>query len=196
MPKVLADDRFGTIADKELVLRCQNGDSESFRQLYRRYQQRVRSTLYQFCDARNLDDTVQEVFLKVWRGLPKLRQPEYFSTWLYRLTWNVAIEQKRKFVRHSQEESSKAEYELLDLIPSRSHQDPDLMRLHYQDLVRKGLQSLSLDHRAVLVLHDLEGLTQKEIAEILNVPVGTVKSRLFNARSAARKFFQQQGELL
>lgn len=196
MPKVLADDRFGTIADKELVLRCQNGDSESFRQLYRRYQQRVRSTLYQLCDASNLDDTAQEVFLKVWRGLPKLRQPEYFATWLYRITWNVAIEQKRKFVRHSKEESPKAEDELLNLMPSRSHQDPDLMRLHYQDLVRRGLRSLSFDHRAVLVLHDLEGITQKEIAEILNVPLGTVKSRLFNARSAARKFFQQQGELL
>lgn len=196
MLKVLADDRFGTIADKELVLRCQQGDSESFRQLYRRYQQRVRSTLYQLCDAQSLDDLVQEVFLKVWKGLPKLRQPEYFATWLYRISWNVAIEQKRKFDRHSKDRSLKAEEDILKLIPSRSNQDPDLMQLYYQDLVKKGLQSLSLDHRAVLVLHDLEGITQKEIAEILDIPIGTVKSRLFNARSAARKFFQQQGEFL
>jgi RNA polymerase sigma-70 factor (ECF subfamily) len=67
------------------------------------------------------------------------------------------------------------------------------MNLHYQDLVQRGLDHLSFEHRAVLVLHDLEDVPQKEVAEILGVPVGTVKSRLFHARSAIRQFLQKQG---
>ena len=75
-----------------------------------------------------------------------------------------------------------------------THQDaPDLMDLHYQDLVHRGLESLSFDHRTILVLHDLEEVPQKEVAQILDIPVGTVKSRLFHARAAMRQFFQQQG---
>ena len=67
------------------------------------------------------------------------------------------------------------------------------MQLHYQDLVQRGLTHLSFDHRTILVLHDLEEVPQKEIAEILEIPVGTVKSRLFHARAALRQFLQSQG---
>jgi RNA polymerase sigma-70 factor (ECF subfamily) len=70
------------------------------------------------------------------------------------------------------------------------------MELHYQDIIQRGLQQLSFEHRSVLVLHDLEDLPQKEVAQILGVAVGTVKSRLFHARLALRRFIQQQGEML
>jgi RNA polymerase sigma factor (sigma-70 family) len=73
------------------------------------------------------------------------------------------------------------------------HDDPDLMQLHYQDVVQTGLSLLSEEHRSVLVLHDLEELPQKEVAEILQIPVGTVKSRLFHARSGMRKFLETAG---
>jgi RNA polymerase sigma-70 factor, ECF subfamily len=68
-----------------------------------------------------------------------------------------------------------------------------VLTLHYQDLVARGLAALSADHRAVLVLHDLEALPQKEIAAILNIPIGTVKSRLFHARAALRQVLTDQG---
>jgi RNA polymerase sigma-70 factor (ECF subfamily) len=67
------------------------------------------------------------------------------------------------------------------------------MHLHYQDLVKRGLTTLSLDHRTVLVLHDLEEVPQREISEILDIPLGTVKSRLFHARAAMRQFFEREG---
>lgn len=73
------------------------------------------------------------------------------------------------------------------------YQQADLNQMHYQDLIQRGLAKLSEDHQAVLVLHDLEELPQKDIAEILSIPVGTVKSRLFHARSAIRKFLEAQG---
>ena len=67
------------------------------------------------------------------------------------------------------------------------------MHLHYQDVVNRGLNQLSFEHRTVLVLHDLEDLPQKQIAEVLAIPIGTVKSRLFHARGAMRKFLQREG---
>jgi RNA polymerase sigma-70 factor (ECF subfamily) len=188
---VLADNP-ANATETDLVLRCQEGDTISFKQLYRRYQQRVRATLYQLCGSEMLDDLVQEVFLRVWKGLPKLRKASYFSTWLYRITWNVATDKRRKF---AQDLSVNDDGSILNIMPSRAEDTPDLMRLHYQDLVQQGLQSLSLEHRAVLVLHDLEDVPQKEVANILNLPVGTIKSRLFYARNKMRKFLKQQGAL-
>ncbi|NER49011.1 MAG: sigma-70 family RNA polymerase sigma factor [Symploca sp. SIO1A3] len=184
--------------DIELVLQCQQGDQHSFRRLYRRYQQRVRSTLYQLCGAEILDDLVQEVFLRAWKGLPKLRQASQFSTWLYRICWNVASDQRRQFARqHSLKSGLDLETQALPLYDLKNSQTPDLMQLHYQDMVQRGLQQLSFEHRAVLVLHDLEDLPQKEVAKILGIALGTVKSRLFHARTSLRKYIiKQQGEML
>lgn len=183
--------------DRELILQCQQGNSQSFRLLYRRYQQRVRSTLYPLCGAEALDDLVQEVFLRIWKGLPQLRQPAQFSTWLYRICWNVASDQRRQFAQQrSFNLKLKATTEKLPLQDSRSSHAPDLMKIHYQDVIQTGLQQLSFDHRAVLVLHDLEDLQQKEIAQILGIALGTVKSRLFHARLSLRQYIQQQGEIL
>ena len=188
---VLADNP-AKATETKLVLRCQEGDTLSFQELYRRYQQRIRATLYQLCGSEMLDDLVQEVFLRVWKGLPKLKEPSYFSTWVYRITWNVATDKRRKFAQNL---SVNDDGTILNIMPSRPQDTPDLMRLHYQDLVQQGLQSLSLEHRAVLVLHDLEDVPQKEVAKILELSIGTVKSRLFYARKQMRKFLKEQGAL-
>ena len=148
-----------------------------------------------------LDDLAQEVFLRAWKGLPKLRQADYFSTWLYRICWNVATDRRRKLAKQPREKQDNysdgglAREKEADFKNNlwRPQDTPDLIQIHYQDLVQRGLQILSLEHRAVLVLHDLEDVPQKEVAEILSIPLGTVKSRLFHGRSAMRKFFQQQG---
>ncbi|MFW6264062.1 MAG: sigma-70 family RNA polymerase sigma factor [Cyanobacteriota bacterium] len=180
-----------TVTDAELVRDCQKGDRIAFRQLYQRYQQRVRSTLYQLCGEQLLDDLVQEVFLRTWKGLPKLRQPSTFSTWLYRICWNVANDQRRQFARLKAEKSH--HQQAVNPTMTGQQNAPNLMHLYYQDLVQQGLETLSFEHRAVLVLHDLEDLPQKEVAKILAIPVGTVKSRLFHARTAMRQFLEQQG---
>lgn len=192
-----AESETGVLTDQELISLCQQGDRDSFRLLYQRYQQRVRSTLYQLCGSSLLDDLVQEVFLKAWKGLPKLKTSQYFSTWLYRISWNVAADRRRQLAKVREKTSlNEKSWEKEQLNYSKLSDDqntPDLMHLHYQDLVQRGLEHISFDHRAVLVLHDLEDLPQKQVAEILNVPVGTVKSRLFHARNSLRKFLEQQG---
>ncbi|MDY7023046.1 MAG: sigma-70 family RNA polymerase sigma factor [Cyanobacteriota bacterium] len=182
-------------SDAFLVEQCQKGERQCFRYLYQRYQGKVRSTLYQLCGTLSLDDLVQEVFLRVWKGLPKLKQPSTFSTWLYRITWNVATDRRRTLAKHY---SFNSKLKTIDSTRdteslSSSADASDLMQIHYQDLVQRGLAHLSFEHRTVIVLHDLEELPQKEIAEILNIPLGTVKSRIFHARASLRKFLQREG---
>ncbi|NCO76536.1 MAG: sigma-70 family RNA polymerase sigma factor [Cyanobacteria bacterium] len=187
--KVLANNH-GEMTDLELVRKCQKGDENSFRLLYQRYQHKVRATLYQLCGSELLDDLQQEVFLKTWKALPKLREAKYFSTWLYRICWNVASDHSlaRKRDHHRQVAQT-------DLVKqkSRNHHQTDLLQLHYQELIQSALQNLNLEHRAVVVLHDLEDMPQKEVAEILSIPLGTVKSRLFTARKSLRQFLELQG---
>ncbi|BAY31841.1 RNA polymerase sigma-70 factor [Nostoc carneum NIES-2107] len=172
--------------DSALVKQCLQGDIQSYGLLYRRHQQRVRSIVSQ-CEPSSLDDLVQEVFVRAWKGLPKFRQTAKFSTWLYRIAWNLACDQRQAEVKR------RTQLQALTVNTPSQQDAPDLMALHYQDLVQQGLINLSFDHRTILVLHDLEEVPQKEIAEILSIPIGTVKSRLFHARAAMRQFLQQQG---
>ncbi len=184
--------------DLAIVQACLQGDPHGFKKLYQRHQHKVRSTLYQLCGSDGLDDLVQDVFLRAWKGLPKFRQSAQFSTWLYRIAFNVASD-RRKALAKMRSRNISVEDEQLEnladdaLISSEGDSQPSLTQMHYQDLMQRGLAKLSEDHRSVLVLHDLEELPQKDIAEILSIPVGTVKSRLFHARSAIRKFLEAQG---
>ncbi|MDX2273064.1 MAG: sigma-70 family RNA polymerase sigma factor [Cyanobacteriota bacterium] len=173
--------------DLALVQACLEGDPRSFRQLYQRHQARVRSILFQLAGATHLDDLVQEVFLRAWRGLPKFQQSAQFSTWLYRIAWNVACDQRRRFAQQRQQ------VQVLGRIAPLQQEAPDLMKRHYQEVLQQGLAQLSWQHRSVLVLHDLEEQPQKAIADILKIPVGTVKSRLFHARAALRTYLQKAG---
>ncbi len=186
-----------TDPDLSLVQACLHGDTHGFKQLYQRHHHKVRSTLYQLCGSDCLDDLVQDVFLRAWKGLGKFRHSAQFSTWLYRIAFNVASD-RRKTLAKMRSRNVTVENEQLEnladnAIAREGYSQPRLTQMHYQDIMQRGLAKLSEDHRAVLVLHDLEEMPQKDIAEILSIPVGTVKSRLFHARSAIRKFLEAQG---
>ncbi len=180
-------------SDNYLIGMCLKGHTHIFGQLYQRHQQKVRSTLFQLCGSDGLDDLVQEVFIRAWKGLPKFKQTAQFSTWIYRITWNVACDRRRAYAkgrsRHIEVEDLT---QVLDSNLSSLDKGSELNKIHYRDLVQRGLVTLSLDHRTVLVMHDLEELSQKEIAEVMDIPIGTVKSRLFHARSSLRKYLESQ----
>lgn len=185
--------------DRSIVQRAAGGDARAFQHLYRQHQARVRATLYSLCDADGLDDLVQEVFLRVWRGLPRFRGSASFSTWLYRITWNVASDRRRELAKNRARrleptaDPDLSERAIEQAIDPQTQDKSPLSQLHYQDLVQRSLAILGFEARAVLVLCDLEDVSQKEAAEILGIPVGTVKSRLFYARAQIRQFLQQQG---
>ena len=176
-------------SDAQLVLDCLRGHTHRFGELYDRYHQPVRSTLFQLCGEEQLDDLTQEVFVRAWKGLKGFRRQAKFSTWLYRIAWNVAADRRKSLAKQRQQQQI-----LTKALANPAEQgNGGLRQLHHQQLVQEGLQQLSLEHRSVLVLHDLEDLPQKEVAEILAIPVGTVKSRLHNARTTIKRYLVSRG---
>jgi RNA polymerase sigma factor (sigma-70 family) len=183
---MMAQSTVDSRSDAALIQACQNGDREAFRWLYRRHQRLVRSMLQHLCDPSTLDDLVQDVFLRAWKGLGRMQRQSQFSTWLYRIAWNVGSDYRRGAAQSRSRQTQLSQ--LSTEVSSTAWQD-----LHHQDLVSRGLQSLNDQQAVLIVLSDLQELPQSEIACILDIPVGTVKSRLFNARAALRKFFNQEG---
>jgi RNA polymerase sigma-70 factor, ECF subfamily len=175
-------------SDAELIRDCQRGKTDAFRELYQRYQKSVRAMLQHLCDPAMLEDLVQEVFIKAWKGLPKMRGTAKFSTWLYRIAWNVGADYRRSMAQHRKRTQQQ---EMMSAATDNTTHA--LQQLHHQDLVSRGLQQISEDHAIVIILHDLQDIPQAEIAEILKIPTGTVKSRLFHGRQTLRQFFHQEG---
>lgn len=171
------------ISDQDLVSKSAAGDTDSFRLLYRRYLPKVRSTLFRLSGDIRLNDLTQEVFIKVWLALPNLKTHETFSAWIYRIAMNVAQDELRQRARNPF-------HPITDDPPASKDHARDL---ELSQLVELVLLNLDFAHRSVLVLHELEGLTEQEVAEALDIPLGTVKSRLFHARAKARALLAAKG---
>jgi RNA polymerase sigma-70 factor, ECF subfamily len=163
--------------DLELARRSQAGDTEAFDELVIKYRTKIFAIVC--CMVRNEDeawDLAQEAFLKAWKSLHRFECRSSFYTWLYRITVNLTICSFRRKDGHE-------EVELNEAIPS-SLPSPSV---NYQctqirEQLNEALAKLSLEQRAVVVLREVEGLQYQEIAEILDLSIGTVMSRLFYAR--------------
>ena len=178
--------------DSILVQRTLSGNQEAFRLLYRRHVGSVRRLVYQMTtDSQVLDDLTQEVFLKVHRNLSKFRGDAQFSTWLFRIAYNVCQDYHRRKGR-----SNKIVSLPVEDLPISAPDAEVLSRLDRQELVSRALETLTPDHRAVVILHDLQEKSQEEVAQILEVPVGTIKSRLFYGRRKLKEWFSAQGVYL
>jgi RNA polymerase sigma-70 factor (ECF subfamily) len=163
--------------DPELVRRSQAGDTEAFGELVTKYRTKIFTMVYGL--VRNEPDAwdlAQEAFVRAWHSIHRFEGRSSFYTWLYSLTMNVTLESLRRKKQHQ-------EVELNDAIPS-SLPNPrvDCQRREIRKRVNAALANLSPEHRAVVVLKELEGVQYHEIAEILNLSMGTVMSRLFYAR--------------
>lgn len=163
-----------------------------FEALYARYHSMVRAVVFNMLGARSgnreLDDLVQETFVRIWKGMSHFRGEAAARTWIYRITVNVTLDYFRQAQRRSE-----------STIPDRAqwisplNQESDSME---RELIQKGLNQLSVEHRAVLVLHSFEGLSVEAIAEVLEIAQGTVRSRLYYAQQSLMKFLTQQGVVL
>lgn len=170
--------------DAALITRAQRGDTAAFRQLFVRHRESVTRLVFRLIGpSADVEDVVQEVFLNVYRSLGSFRGEAKFSTWLYRLTANVT----RMHLRRARSRPKLADVEVPEAPrESRPPEGPDV-ELERAERVRalyRLLEGLSDKKREVLVLHDLEGVAAKEIAELLEIPVLTVRTRLFYARKA------------
>ena len=166
------------------VLQAQRGDEEAFTRLIDNYDRRLVSYLLRFAAGpEEALDLAQEVWVSVYRGLKKLRNPAVFRAWLYRIAHALVVSRIRRRVREEQVlESFSAEQEAAMRDDEPISGDPEL--------VRHGLAALSPEHREVLVLRFLEDMSLDEIARALDCHLGTVKSRLHYARQALKQFVE------
>lgn len=169
--------------EKDLICRAARGDAEAFRQLVEAYQTPAYRLAARMCGPDSAEDVTQEAFLAAWRALPEFRGDCRFSTWLYRLVSNAAIDCLRREKKH-RDTGDVDDLELPDGGPSPQEQAE---RSDTRNAVRRALDRLSPEHRQVLLLRFMQELDYGEIARALNVSEGTVKSRINRAKSKLRE---------
>ena len=185
------------MTEAELVRAARSGDQTAFGQLVEQHYTMVYNlALRMMGNPEDAADLTQEAFLSAWRSLASFQGQSAFSTWLYRLTSNACIDFLRREKRRgalsltTEDEEEGRELEVPD---ERFSPERELEKKEARQLVREGLLSLSPEHREVLVLRELEGLSYEEIAQTLGLEEGTVKSRLARARIALKDFLQKSG---
>jgi len=181
--------------DHELIRQCQEGDMSAFRTLVERYETRIYTLACSIVgDREAARDAAQEAFVRAYSSLSAFRGQSGFYTWLYRIAVNVSLNAAQKESRRLDRASLDALMETGGVsagdLFSPATADSDLERAEVQDHIQSVLNTLSADHRAVVVLKDIEGLSQEEIAEALNCSVGTVKSRLSRARKRLQELLR------
>ena len=180
-------------ADAPLVERVKRGDKRAFEMLVVKYQRRIERLIGRMVrDVDLVADIAQETFIRAYRALPQFRGESAFYTWLYRIAVNTAkkammelnrdpvIAESAFAAREEDDETSRAEHEL-------SHGETPEALLASKEIaatVNAAIDALSEDLRQAITLREIEGLSYEEIAEVMNCPIGTVRSRIFRAREA------------
>ena len=178
-----------TLADDEtLVARVQHGDASAFDLLVQRYQERLYATVYHMTsNHEDANDLVQEAFIKAYKSMGSFKRESSFYTWVYRIAVNRTL-------NHLKRRKNKNHFSLDD-VDTHIQTDPDFVELmshvtprrevglmELQEKLNEALQKLSEAHRAVVVMHDVQGMTHADIAKVIQCSEGTVRSRLFYAR--------------
>ena len=183
--------------DRRLITECLKGRSAAYGELVRRYQDRLFNAVYRLLDQpEDAQDVVQEAFISAYQSLASFKGDAQFFTWLYRIAMNAAISHRRKHkLAVSLETGSKNEL-LIDPLDESAYSQPgDLLEQREEESrLKSALNRLSVEHRAVLILKDIDGQKYEDIAEIMGVPVGTVRSRLHRARTELRDLLLQDEE--
>jgi RNA polymerase sigma-70 factor, ECF subfamily len=176
--------------DAQLVIASKNGDQDAFSWLVQRYQRRVFNLVFRMLqDYEEASEITQEAFLAAWQGLSAFRGEARFSTWLYRIAYNCALKQLELRKR------DKALYQALQVEQALDEGDDAqktayLEMLDNQQLVQEQLSQLPAKYRIVLILRHLQDMTYEEMAEVLTMPIGTIKTHLFRARNLLKERLQ------
>lgn len=187
--------------EAQLIRRARDGDAPAFGMLVESYERRVFNLAYRMCGNReDAADLAQEALVRAFRAMRRFREQAQFSTWLYRIVVNVCLDYQRSRMRHPtvslDEPVSGHDGDIPRQVVS---EDPDpavqYERAEIQAAVHRAIGRLAADHRAVVIMRDIQGMAYEEIADVLGVALGTVKSRLNRARMALKEELQQ-AELL
>jgi RNA polymerase sigma-70 factor (ECF subfamily) len=180
--------------DHRLITQTREGDTAAFGELVLRYQDRLFNTVVRLVDnVEDSRDVVQETFLHAYQSLNSFKGDSLFFTWLYRIAVNTAISMKRKQRHVLRIQPAGQEKNTIDPLDRSEENRPGraIEMAEEERKVHEALGKLSAEHRAVLVMKDMEGMKYEEMAEILDVPVGTIRSRLHRARLEMRDILIQ-----
>lgn len=181
-------------ADAALILRCQANDAAAFNEIVTRYKNRVYNYICRMIGAGlDAEDLTQETFVRAYLSIRSFQSRASLNTWLFRIATNLCIDYSRKAkktpwqVSLSQEDTEEGGDQEYDLPDSAFDPQNALLNKELGRRLEDAIAALPDKLRTVLLLFDVEGLSYDEIAEIVGCPLGTVKSRLFNARAAVRQ---------
>jgi len=177
-------------ADAELVARVQQGDKQAFDLLVLKYQRKIQRLLSRMIrDQSDIDDVMQEAFIKAYRALPQFRGDSAFYTWLYRIAINTARNWMSSQGRRpsapglNQTEDGETFNEIDNLIDNNTPESA-LASQEIASTVNSVIEQLPSELQTAIVLREIDGLSYEEIAQTMNCPIGTVRSRIFRAREA------------
>ena len=180
--------------DLVLVKRAKSGDYQAFDLLVLKYQSRLISTAFKFVkDVQIAEDIVQDSFIKAFKALESFREDSSFYTWIYRITVNTSknflVSKKRKSELLNSDLSEEASYEIE---PVETYSPEDLLQAtQLKKVITETIDQLGEDTRTALTLRELDGLSYEQIAEVVNCPVGTVRSRIFRGREVIDEAISQ-----
>lgn len=178
--------------DLELVRRVQSGDKSAFDVLVLKYQQRVINLVNRYVhDPHIAMDVSQEAFIKAYRGLKNFRGDSAFYTWLYRISINTAknhlVSRSRRMPDDDIDAQEAEQYDGGEKLREASTPENEMMSDEIQATVQGAIEALPDELRIAITLRELEGLSYEEIAESMDCPIGTVRSRIFRARESIEK---------
>jgi len=176
--------------DAELVARVQRGDKQAFDLLVLKYQRKIMRLLSRMIrNPSEIEDVAQEAFIKAYRALPQFRGESAFYTWLYRIAINtarnwLAQNNRRPSTPSSQENEDGETFDATDNLTDNSNPESEMASRQIADTVNKAMNDLPEDLRNAIVMREIDGMSYEDIAESMNCPIGTVRSRIFRAREA------------
>ncbi len=174
--------------DTQLVAACKKGDQDAFALLVQRHQRRVFNIVYRMLQQyEEANEVTQETFLAAWQGLHTFRGDAQFSTWLYRIAYNCALKQLQLRKHDSALQATMQAEQALEMANSENQADAAIETHERQEMIQEQISSLPNKYRIVLILRHIQDMTYEEMAEILSVPVGTIKTHLFRARNLLKE---------
>src|SRR6476646_4180467 len=183
-------------SDRELVAIAVNGIDGSFEELVRRYQRPISAYVYRMIgDYESALDLTQEIFIKVYNSLRRYRSEFKFSTWIYKIAHNSAVDHLRRTATREQSLISGTESETFELPIESSRLSPEQKseRKERRGEIESVIRTLPGNYRELIILRHSQDLTYEEIVEVTGLPLGTVKNRLFRAREMMRQQFVERG---
>ncbi len=179
-------------SDQALVERAQRGDKRAFDMLVRKYQQRIMKVLTRYVrDPMEVQDLAQETFIKAYKALPRFRGDSAFYTWLYRIAINTAknylVSQGRRPPQSDIDATEAETYEGESALKEYASPEREVLRDEIKETVFRAIEELPEDLKTAITLRELEGMSYEEIADAMECPIGTVRSRIFRAREAIDK---------